>query len=108
LKHVEDHVFKGDYYGLADVDGTSTEHLAFRQDAVDWQLWTNTATGAPKKLVITSKMLAGAPEHSLLIKEATINQTSLDADVFLAKIPGDATEVPLQISGSGSINHSEW
>jgi len=49
IKQVDDHVFKGDYYGAVSCDGLETAHLAFRQDAVDWQLWTDTLTGAPKK-----------------------------------------------------------
>jgi hypothetical protein len=108
LKHVDDHVFKGDYYGLAEIDGTTTEHLAFRQDSSDWQLWTDEKSGAPKKVVITSKMLAGAPEHILMIKEAVNNQPKIEAAVFQAQIPDGAIEIPFRAGGSDAINNSNW
>lgn len=107
LKHVDDHVFKGDYYGATEIDGKSAEHLALRQDAVDWQLWTDTATGAPKKVVITSKMLAAAPEHELLVTELKVNPT-IDKTIFQANLPADATEVPVTSDDSDSIRNSSW
>ena len=108
LKHVEDHVFKGDYYGPTEIDGTSTIHLAFRQDAVDWQLWTDAATGGPKKVVITSKMLAGAPEHMLLIKETSTAAIDSQSNLFQAQLPAGATEVPILTNGSDAIHNSSW
>lgn len=108
LQHVEKHVFKGDYYGATEVDGTPTIHLAFRQDSVDWQLWTDAATGAPKKVVITSKMLAAAPEHMLLFKEAIVNSAAIQEAAFEAQIPADATEVRMQSDESAALRHSAW
>lgn len=108
IKHVEDHVFKGDYYGSTELDGAQAIHLAFRQDAVDWQLWTDSATGAPKKVVITSKMLAAAPEHILVIKEVSASKGVAQESLFDAALPADATEVPIMASGANAIRNSNW
>ena len=106
LKHVDDHVFKGDYYGQTEVDGAKTIHLALRQDTVDWQLWTDAQSGAPKKVVITSKMLASGPEHLMLLKETTVNPPNLSPDTFQAQIPADAVEVPIQADESEALRNS--
>jgi hypothetical protein len=108
LKQIDDHVFKGDDYGVVPFDGIETNHLAFRQDAVDWQLWTDLATGAPKKVIITSKMLATAPQHMLVFKEVTRNPPSITPAMFQVQLPSDATEVPIQGEEAESFRNSNW
>jgi hypothetical protein len=107
---VQTHAFKGDFYGAAEVDGMQTNHLAFRQDAVDWQLWTDASSGAPKKLVITSKMLAGSPEHQIFFKTLVRNPSDVTDAVFQAQLPSGATEVQLQQqdSSTDSIRNTNW
>lgn len=107
LKHVEDHVFKGDYYGASEVAGVSTVHLAFRQDSIDWQLWTEEATGAPRKVVITSKMLAAAPQNQLWFSEL-IKNPSIASNMFQATLPADATEVPIQDEDAEDLRNTSW
>jgi len=52
------------------VDGVECEHLAFRGVDTDWQIWIETgARPVPRKYVITSKTLAGAPQYTLRIKD---------------------------------------
>jgi hypothetical protein len=108
VKHVENHVFKGDYYGAVSCDGLETAHLAFRQDAVDWQLWTDVLTGAPKKVVITSKMLAAAPEHMLLFKEVKVNPADVSSATFQPAIPQDAEEIPMKSEALESLRNVNW
>ena len=51
------------HIGQGVIDGIECEHLAFRAQDVDWQLWVQTgANPIPRKLVITSKAVGGAPE----------------------------------------------
>jgi hypothetical protein len=51
------------------VDGVECEHLAFRNDDVDWQLWVEAGPRPiPHKYVITSKTVAGAPQYTLVIR----------------------------------------
>jgi len=108
LKHVEDHVFKGDYYGVISCDGQETSHLAFRQDQVDWQLWVDAQSGAPKKVVITSKMLAAAPEHMLLFKEVKVNPADISPATFQPLLPADAEEIPMKAESLESLRNVNW
>jgi len=56
--------------GRGVVDGVECDHLAFRTPDVDWKIWI--AVGAepiPRKYVITSKAVTGAPQYTLRIRE---------------------------------------
>lgn len=56
--------------GTGTVEGVECEHLAFRNEDTDWQLWIQKGSQPiPRKLVITSKAVTGAPQYTLLIKE---------------------------------------
>ena len=60
-------VISGTYLGTTVIDGVPCFHLAYRGNDTDWQIWV--AQGdkpIPKKYVITSKRLAGAPEFTVL------------------------------------------
>ena len=55
-------VMHGAHIGQGVVDGFECEHLAFRNDDTDWQLWVQIGDAPiPRKYVITSKTEAGAP-----------------------------------------------
>ena len=53
------------HIGRGVIDGVECEHLAFRNQDVDWQLWVQVgAKPIPCKYVITSKAVGiGAPIH---------------------------------------------
>ncbi len=54
------------YLGTAFVDGVECHHLAFREDKFDWQLWVKAENEPlPMKYVITTRMMAGAPQYSV-------------------------------------------
>ena len=51
------------------VDGVATDHLAFRQPDVDWQLWVEKGANAlPRKLLITTRYEVGDPQYQALQK----------------------------------------
>lgn len=53
------------YVGPSKVDGKLCDHLAFRQDGADWQLWiTRSDKPLPCKLVITTTDDDSRPEYS--------------------------------------------
>ena len=55
--------------GRGVVHGRECEHLAFRNFDTDWQLWVEAGeTPFPRKMVITSKTLASAPQYTLTVK----------------------------------------
>jgi len=59
-------VTSGTVVGSAFVGGVESDHLAFRTDAVDWQIWISKGSNPlPLKYVITTKWVTGAPEYSL-------------------------------------------
>ena len=83
------------HVGLGVVDGIECEHLAFRGHDTDWQVWIQTgAQPIPRKYVITSKTLAGAPQYTLRIKDWKTDPI-VDADAFAFKAPEGATKVSL-------------
>jgi hypothetical protein len=90
-KTVAEFSFQGDDYGPTLVGDRPCEHLAFRQDNIDWQLWIDQETNAPRKLVITSKMLALAPQQYLFVKDLAVNEP-IDDSVFKANLPKGAEE----------------
>lgn len=52
--------------GTAFVNGVECDHLAFRTDTVDWQIWVSKGPKpVPMKYVITTKWLTGAPQYSV-------------------------------------------
>ena len=59
-------VTSGSLVGSAFVGGIECDHLAFRTDVVDWQIWISKSDKPmPLKYVITTKWVTGAPEYSL-------------------------------------------
>ena len=88
-------VILAEHIGQGVVDGVECEHLAFRDTDTDWQIWIERgARPVPRKYVITSKTLAGAPQYTLRIKDWKTD-TVADADTFVFKPPADATKVDL-------------
>jgi hypothetical protein len=54
--------------GPAEVEGTTVQHYAFRQDAVDWQIWIqNGDYPLPRKLVITTTDDDARPDYSAVL-----------------------------------------
>jgi hypothetical protein len=83
------------HIGQGVIDGVECEHLAFRSPDLDWQLWVEIgARPIPRKYVITSKHVAGAPQYTLRIKEWKTD-VPVAADAFAFKPPADAKRVEL-------------
>src|SRR5215471_3729534 len=87
-------VIEGRHVGQGVVDGVECEHLAFRGSETDWQIWIEPgAKPVPRKWVITSKTITGAPQYTLKIKDWKTDANA-DSD-FAFKAPADATKVAL-------------
>jgi hypothetical protein len=72
------------------------EHLAFRNDETDWQLWVRQGPEAiPCKLVITSKAVTGAPQYTLTVKEWKTDAVPADT-TFSFAAPAGAQSVKLE------------
>jgi len=89
-------VIDGRHIGQGVIDGVECEHLAFRNADTDWQIWVETGTRPiPRKYVITSKAVAGAPQYTLRIKDWKTD-AAVGADAFAFKAAADATKVTIQ------------
>lgn len=61
-----DGVTEGTVVGSAFVNGVECDHLAFRTDIAEWQIWISRGSRPlPLKYVITTKWTTGAPQYSL-------------------------------------------
>jgi hypothetical protein len=106
-------VLDAKHVGLGVIDGVECEHLAFRNQETDWQIWVETgARPIPRKYVITSKAVAQAPQYTLRIKELRTD-VNPDAGAFVFRAPegtkqvaldalGDIDEVPPGITPGGA------
>lgn len=83
------------YIGPATVNGKPTDHYAFRQEGVDWQLWVQQGKSPlPLKLAITSTTQQGAPTYSATLRWNLSPRFTEAAFVF--KPPPDAMKIALQ------------
>ena len=88
-------VILASHIGQGVIDGVECEHLAFRGVDTDWQIWIESgARPVPRKYVITSKTVAGAPQYTLRIKDWKTDAIS-EADAFVFKPPPGVTKVDL-------------
>jgi hypothetical protein len=74
----------GVHIGRGVIEGVECDHLAFRNDDVDWQLWVEVgAKPIPRKYVITTNSVSGGPQYSLVIRNwKTDVQPGPDAFLF--------------------------
>jgi hypothetical protein len=64
-----EHVTEGFVVGKGVVDGVGCDHLAFRTQLVDWQIWIQVgAQPLVRKLVITSRDMLNAPQFTVVVK----------------------------------------
>ena len=60
----------GAYFGKVNILGTPCQHIAFSTDKVDWQLWIQDGPNPlPRKLVITYKQEATAPQFTAIFSD---------------------------------------
>jgi hypothetical protein len=86
-------VTRANHIGRGVVDGFECEHLAFRNDDTDWQLWVQVGDAPiPRKFVITSKTETAAPQYTLIIREWKSDIKS-SADAFVFQAPAGATKL---------------
>ncbi|MGB6908376.1 MAG: DUF2092 domain-containing protein [Methyloceanibacter sp.] len=86
-------VIDAKHIGRGVIDGVECEHLAFRNQDTDWQLWIEVGDHPiPRKYVITSKATAAAPQYTLLIKDWKTD-VETGADAFAFQPPNGAKKV---------------
>jgi hypothetical protein len=79
--------------GKSVVEGRRCDHLAFRNREVDWQIWLEEGDRPlPRKLVITSKDVAGMPQFAVLLSGWNLTPT-FGGPFFEFVPPQDATAI---------------
>lgn len=76
--------------GSETIDGDTTDHFAFRQPGVDWQVWISRRTNLPRQVQITSHSDPALPTYQATLDWDTRRAIST-ADVTFK--PGDATRI---------------
>jgi hypothetical protein len=88
------------YVGPSTIKGQLCDHLAFRQQGVDWQLWiTRSEKPLPCKLVITTTDEASFPEYSA-VYHWNLKPTINDALFTFKPGKGDVA-IPLKKASEG-------
>jgi hypothetical protein len=78
-------VLDAKHIGRGVIDGIECEHLAFRYQDTDSQIWIEAGSRpVPRKYVITSKAVTGGPQYTLRIKDWKTDER-LSADAFTFK-----------------------
>jgi len=90
--------------GSGVVGGVDCDYLAFRTEEVDWQIWI--AQGErpyPCRYTITTKLLAGAPQYTIQIRDWKTGD-EVGATDFSFKNTTDAKKVDLKnLEGTGDF-----
>jgi hypothetical protein len=90
-------VKNGQYIGTGYVLDTKCHHLAFRQDAIDWQIWIEDgATALPRKIVITQKESPIRSQYVAIMSNWKLNDEHAD-DAFTLQLPADAKKVEFAV-----------
>jgi hypothetical protein len=82
--------------GSGVIGGVECDHVAFRTEEVDWQMWiAQGASPYPCRYVITSKLVANGPQYSIQIRDwKTGNEVA--SDDFSFKNSTNAKKVDLK------------
>jgi hypothetical protein len=96
-------VVSGELIGASVVEGVPTQHLAFKGREVDWQIWIEDGPRQlPRKYLITSKKIEGAPEYAILMSDWNLTPKFGD-DFFNFKPPPGAA--PIAPTGQPPTQH---
>jgi hypothetical protein len=90
-------VLEAKHIGRGVVEGVECEHLAFRNLDTDWQIWVETGERPlPRKYVITSKAVGGAPQYTLRLRDWKTG-VSPAPDTFAFKPPQGSSGVAISL-----------
>ncbi len=96
-------VQSGFVVGRHPVAGTPCHHLAFSQEAIDWQIWIEDGPAPlPRKLVITYKDEPGSPQYSATFSEWDL-EPRISKDYFEFRPPVGSDEIEFLPKQSGEV-----
>jgi hypothetical protein len=95
LSHLSQRALSGMYLGVGAVKDISCDHLSFRGEAVDWQIWVDRGEKPfIRKILITYKALPGEPQLSGHLEEWNTEPRIADS-LFQFIIPEGARRIPI-------------
>jgi len=95
LSHLAERARSGMYLGISFVQNSACDHLAFRGESVDWQLWVDRGEKPlMRKIVITYKESAGEPQLSARLEEWNV-APQLPDSLFQFITPEGARRIPI-------------
>lgn len=87
-------VQSGRYLGPVEVDGVVCEHVAFRGEDVDWQLWVERGERPlPRRYVIVSREQPASPEFMVELRDWNAGPDAVAASDFRFTPPRGAVEI---------------
>jgi len=87
-------VLTGQYVGLEQVGPKAYHHLAFAEDAADWEVWVEAGgVPIPRRYVITYKDLPGAPRYVATV--LSWDTSPISEARFTPSLPSGAQQVEL-------------
>lgn len=91
--------------GVGIIGGTICEHLAFRAEEVDWQIWIAQGDAPyPCMFIITSKQVEHAPQYRVTLRNWRDDSEGV---AFSMETPAAATEVEMDAFLSGARTYPE-
>jgi len=102
LSHLAELPLSGSYVGVCYLDSIACDHLAFRGEAADWQLWIDRGEKPLiKKIVLTYKELQGEPQITARILNWN-TQPAIADDLFEFSPPEGARQIKVFVSERGN------
>lgn len=85
--------------GESTIDGVPSDHLAFRQANVDWQLWVEQGNRPlPRKILITTRYEVGDPQYQAILRWNL--KPKIGSSTFAFAPPNGTTEIPFDNAAS--------
>jgi hypothetical protein len=102
LSHLAELPLSGSYVGVSYLDSIACDHLAFRGETVDWQLWIDRGEKPLiQKMVITYRQLSGEPQYTARLIDWDI-QPNISDDLFEFSPPEGARQIKIFVSERGN------
>jgi hypothetical protein len=97
LTHLNIEILSATYIGVSRVEGVECDHLAFRNEAVDWQMWIERGDSPwVRKFAINYRELPGTPQFAAVLDEWDAAPTTPD-ELFEFMPPEDAVQIEVSV-----------
>jgi hypothetical protein len=85
---------KGGVVGTQSVEGKLCDHLSYKSDSVDWEIWIGKNDSLPYQLILNNKDDARNPRSQVIFRNWNLNAQAADKD-FAFVIPDGYHRIPI-------------